>query len=144
MVHDQKTGKPRGYAFIEYEHEKDMHSKYKPIENFDLNFSSGDQLNRTFTVILFYLRISWLQHCLWAMAILGDTFSILSIEAITKQQGPVDSITSAIPFFFKMTKQKCDWLLSFLFTKKHMLNLKTKVLNADLIVFFSFVTGSEV
>ena len=31
MVHDQKTGKPRGYAFIEYEHEKDMHSKYKPI-----------------------------------------------------------------------------------------------------------------
>jgi len=29
MVHDQKTGKPRGYAFIEYEHEKDMHTAYK-------------------------------------------------------------------------------------------------------------------
>lgn len=27
MVHDKVTGKPRGYAFIEYEHEKDMHGK---------------------------------------------------------------------------------------------------------------------
>jgi len=25
MVHNTKNGKPRGYAFIEYEHEKDMH-----------------------------------------------------------------------------------------------------------------------
>lgn len=27
LVHDKVTGKPRGYAFIEYEHEKDMHGK---------------------------------------------------------------------------------------------------------------------
>ncbi|GAB6032652.1 hypothetical protein CHUAL_011530 [Chamberlinius hualienensis] len=26
VVHDRKSGKPRGYAFIEYEHERDMHS----------------------------------------------------------------------------------------------------------------------
>jgi len=29
LIHDQKTGKPRGYCFIEYEHEKDMHCAYK-------------------------------------------------------------------------------------------------------------------
>merc|ERR1712117_449709 len=29
LVQDSNTGKPRGYAFIEYEHEKDMHSAYK-------------------------------------------------------------------------------------------------------------------
>ncbi|KAG5681648.1 hypothetical protein PVAND_011063 [Polypedilum vanderplanki] len=29
MIHDQDSGKPRGYAFIEYEHERDMHSAYK-------------------------------------------------------------------------------------------------------------------
>ena len=29
MVHDKVTGKPRGYAFIEFEHERDMHSAYK-------------------------------------------------------------------------------------------------------------------
>ena len=29
VVHDKKSGKPRGYAFIEYEHERDMHSKYQ-------------------------------------------------------------------------------------------------------------------
>lgn len=29
MIHNVKTGKPRGYAFIEYEHERDMHSAYK-------------------------------------------------------------------------------------------------------------------
>ncbi|XP_077994713.1 U1 small nuclear ribonucleoprotein 70 kDa-like [Glandiceps talaboti] len=29
MVHDVNSGKPRGYAFIEYEHERDMHSAYK-------------------------------------------------------------------------------------------------------------------
>ena len=28
MVHDKNTGKPRGYAFIEFEQEKDMHCKY--------------------------------------------------------------------------------------------------------------------
>lgn len=30
MVHDVDTNKPRGYAFIEYEHERDMHCKYLP------------------------------------------------------------------------------------------------------------------
>ncbi|XP_023236733.1 U1 small nuclear ribonucleoprotein 70 kDa-like isoform X1 [Centruroides sculpturatus] len=29
IVHNKNTGKPRGYAFIEYEHERDMHSAYK-------------------------------------------------------------------------------------------------------------------
>jgi len=29
LVQDSKTSKPRGYAFIEYEHERDMHSAYK-------------------------------------------------------------------------------------------------------------------
>lgn len=29
MVNDANNGKPRGYAFIEYEHERDMHSAYK-------------------------------------------------------------------------------------------------------------------
>ena len=28
MITDQKTGKPRGYCFIEFEQEKDMHCKY--------------------------------------------------------------------------------------------------------------------
>eukprot|EP00058_Branchiostoma_floridae_P011974 XP_002597462.1 hypothetical protein BRAFLDRAFT_58913 [Branchiostoma floridae] len=28
MTKDVNTGKPRGYAFIEYEHERDMHCKY--------------------------------------------------------------------------------------------------------------------
>jgi len=28
LVQDSNTGKPRGYAFIEYEHERDMHCKY--------------------------------------------------------------------------------------------------------------------
>merc|ERR1739844_457861 len=26
LVYDSKSGKPRGYAFVEYEHERDMHS----------------------------------------------------------------------------------------------------------------------
>lgn len=29
MVTNQKTGKPRGFAFIEFEHERDMHAAYK-------------------------------------------------------------------------------------------------------------------
>jgi len=29
LVHSSQTGKPRGYAFIEYESERDMHSAYK-------------------------------------------------------------------------------------------------------------------
>ncbi|KYO43103.1 U1 small nuclear ribonucleoprotein isoform A [Alligator mississippiensis] len=29
MVYNKRSGKPRGYAFIEYEHERDMHSAYK-------------------------------------------------------------------------------------------------------------------
>ena len=28
MVVNMKTGKPRGYAFLEYEKERDMHGKY--------------------------------------------------------------------------------------------------------------------
>ncbi|XP_026284690.1 U1 small nuclear ribonucleoprotein 70 kDa [Frankliniella occidentalis] len=29
LCHNTQNGKPRGYAFIEYEHERDMHSAYK-------------------------------------------------------------------------------------------------------------------
>uniref|UniRef100_A0A7G3AWW5 U1 small nuclear ribonucleoprotein 70 kDa n=1 Tax=Lutzomyia longipalpis TaxID=7200 RepID=A0A7G3AWW5_LUTLO len=29
LIHNSENGKPRGYAFIEYEHERDMHSAYK-------------------------------------------------------------------------------------------------------------------
>ncbi|XP_014300602.1 U1 small nuclear ribonucleoprotein 70 kDa [Microplitis mediator] len=29
VIHNTVNGKPRGYAFIEYEHERDMHSAYK-------------------------------------------------------------------------------------------------------------------
>uniref|UniRef100_A0A0B7AJG6 U1 small nuclear ribonucleoprotein 70 kDa n=1 Tax=Arion vulgaris TaxID=1028688 RepID=A0A0B7AJG6_9EUPU len=29
VINDRNSGKPRGYAFIEYEHERDMHSAYK-------------------------------------------------------------------------------------------------------------------
>ncbi|KAM9528852.1 uncharacterized protein ACWYII_041368 isoform 1-T2 [Salvelinus alpinus] len=29
IVYNKQSGKPRGYAFIEYEHERDMHSAYK-------------------------------------------------------------------------------------------------------------------
>ena len=28
MSHDKDTGKPKGYCFIEFEHERDMHCKY--------------------------------------------------------------------------------------------------------------------
>lgn len=31
IVYNKKTGKPRGYAFIEYEHERDMHCEYQRI-----------------------------------------------------------------------------------------------------------------
>lgn len=30
MVYSKRSGKPRGYAFIEYEHERDMHCEYPP------------------------------------------------------------------------------------------------------------------
>lgn len=29
LIHSKESGKPRGYAFIEYEYERDMHSAYK-------------------------------------------------------------------------------------------------------------------
>ena len=28
MVHDKNSSKPKGYCFIEFEHERDMHCKY--------------------------------------------------------------------------------------------------------------------
>ena len=28
MVTNKSTGKPRGYAFVEFEYDRDMHSKY--------------------------------------------------------------------------------------------------------------------
>ena len=29
LVHNINNDKPRGYAFVEYEHERDMHGTYK-------------------------------------------------------------------------------------------------------------------
>uniref|UniRef100_A0A8C8YF44 U1 small nuclear ribonucleoprotein 70 kDa n=1 Tax=Prolemur simus TaxID=1328070 RepID=A0A8C8YF44_PROSS len=36
MVYSKRSGKPRGYAFIEYEHERDMHCEYLPPQPFPL------------------------------------------------------------------------------------------------------------
>ncbi|PKU27101.1 u1 small nuclear ribonucleoprotein 70 kda [Limosa lapponica baueri] len=33
MVYNKRSGKPRGYAFIEYEHERDMHCEYPPPQH---------------------------------------------------------------------------------------------------------------
>ncbi len=33
MVNNTTTGKPRGFAFVEFEHERDMHCKYRTIYN---------------------------------------------------------------------------------------------------------------
>ncbi|THD18963.1 Small nuclear ribonucleoprotein U1 subunit 70 [Fasciola hepatica] len=33
LVKNQKTGKPRGYAFVEFEHERDMHAAVKSLNN---------------------------------------------------------------------------------------------------------------
>jgi len=37
LVQDSNTGKPRGYAFIEYEHERDMHSAYKHADGMKMD-----------------------------------------------------------------------------------------------------------
>ncbi|KAJ3092314.1 U1 small nuclear ribonucleoprotein 70 kDa [Quaeritorhiza haematococci] len=37
MVHDEKTGKPRGYAFIEYERERDMKAAYKDADGMKID-----------------------------------------------------------------------------------------------------------
>jgi U1 small nuclear ribonucleoprotein 70kDa len=33
VIHNSESGKPRGYAFIEYEHERDMHCEYRIVKN---------------------------------------------------------------------------------------------------------------
>ena len=43
MVTDTKTAKPRGYAFIEYEHERDMRCKYMCIL-YDLLYSFNNTI----------------------------------------------------------------------------------------------------
>ena len=40
MVTDTKTAKPRGYAFIEYEHERDMRCKYIHVYYMLYSFNS--------------------------------------------------------------------------------------------------------
>ncbi|XP_012940085.1 U1 small nuclear ribonucleoprotein 70 kDa, partial [Aplysia californica] len=37
MINDRNSGKPRGYAFIEYEHERDMHSEYTALPALSLS-----------------------------------------------------------------------------------------------------------
>nr|KAF6268730.1 small nuclear ribonucleoprotein U1 subunit 70 [Myotis myotis] len=41
MVYSKRSGKPRGYAFIEYEHERDMHCEYLPPEPGPLTLSAA-------------------------------------------------------------------------------------------------------
>lgn len=38
IVYSKRTGKPRGYAFIEYEHERDMHCEYHLCSPDPVNF----------------------------------------------------------------------------------------------------------
>ena len=49
MVTNTTTGKPRGYAFVEFEHERDMHCKYLyifPYLSFiNLQYHTGILLN---------------------------------------------------------------------------------------------------
>ena len=56
MVTDQKTGKPRGYCFIEFEQEKDMHCKYfrfpRRIHR-GLQRSSGEPIRDEFAILGF-------------------------------------------------------------------------------------------
>lgn len=37
MVEDTKSGKPRGYCFVEYEHERDMRTAYKHAEGMKID-----------------------------------------------------------------------------------------------------------
>ncbi len=46
MVHDRNSGKPRGYCFIEYEHERDMHGKLEEVRNILERESENDAKNR--------------------------------------------------------------------------------------------------
>lgn len=63
LIHDQKTGKPRGYCFIEFEHEKDMHCKYtnnsfyNPSQPFCFNVHKVSQA-------CFFSKSSWFFY-LW-------------------------------------------------------------------------------
>ncbi len=46
MVNDAKTDKPRGYAFIEYESEADMHGKiFNSFSQFIVLFLSTKKVN---------------------------------------------------------------------------------------------------
>lgn len=48
VIHNKIDGKPRGYAFIEYEYERDMHCKLPLIKSYffspkiDLVISNGE------------------------------------------------------------------------------------------------------
>ena len=45
MVHDKDSGKPKGYCFIEFEHERDMHCKYT-------KFSLSENMIKTYSRIV--------------------------------------------------------------------------------------------
>ena len=47
IVHNVNNDKPRGYAFIEYEHERDMHGMYPKIE---YKYNSNESLNPKLTI----------------------------------------------------------------------------------------------
>lgn len=50
MIQDVDSGKQRGYAFIEYEHERDMHCKYfsKTVDEFCSTTTQANQQRQIF------------------------------------------------------------------------------------------------
>jgi hypothetical protein len=46
MINDVDTGKPKGYAFIEYEHERDMHGKrWRKLHLIQASIDPSEQRN---------------------------------------------------------------------------------------------------
>lgn len=59
MIQNGRTEKPRGYAFIEYEHERDMHGKNLRVSDTLLCIKKQFfvQLKREKDLIVFYGKI---------------------------------------------------------------------------------------
>ena len=66
MVMSTKDTKPRGYAFIEYEHEKDMHCKYPDLIRAVLymvlipNFKSDCVIKQSCPFLISFLKL-WVE-----------------------------------------------------------------------------------
>ena len=70
MVHDNNTGKPRGYAFIEYEDEADMHGK----------LSFFYRTKNTVKTLSIYLKVKFLADKLCKIKNIISQFNIFYIE----------------------------------------------------------------